>query len=486
MIKLDFEKAYDKIKWDFLQQTLRMKGFNPLWCKWVESFVQGGNIGIKVTDQLGNYFQTKKGLRQDDPMSPILFNIVVDMLAILVARAKEDGQIKGVVPHLVDDGLSILQYADDTIIFMDHDIEQGKNMKLLLCVFEQLSGLKINFHKSEIFCFGKAKDYEIQYSQLFGCKIGTYPFRYLGIPMHFRKLNNKDWKHIEDRFEKKLVLINSVLSSLPLFMLSFFEVPRKVLKKLEYLRSRFYWQNDEYKKKYRLLKWVTLCQPKDMGGLGIQNLDIQNKCLLSKWLFKLLNEDGLWQNLLRNKYLRNKTLSQVTKKAGDSHFWMGLMGIKDQFLELGTFKLNSGTQIRFWEDVWLENQSLKYLYPNLFNIVRKKHAMVAEILSTNPINVSFRRALVGDKLLEWRTLVARLVYINLNEDNDVFIWGLQKYGSFSIKSMYLHLVNTGVKIIYREGIGVGIRLVVSIARLKPFITFSLSVSMPNSYGVLFI
>ena len=64
----------------------------------------------------------------------------------------------GVIPHLVDDGLSILQYADDTIIFLDHDLKQTKNMKLLLCAFEQLSGLKINFHKSEIFCYGAAKE----------------------------------------------------------------------------------------------------------------------------------------------------------------------------------------------------------------------------------------------------------------------------------------------------------------------------------------
>lgn len=53
----------------------------------------------------------------------------------------------GVIPHLVDDGLSILQYADATTIFMDHDLKQAKDMKLLLCVFEQLSGLKI-LHKS--------------------------------------------------------------------------------------------------------------------------------------------------------------------------------------------------------------------------------------------------------------------------------------------------------------------------------------------------
>ena len=126
----------------------------------------------------------------------------------------------------------------------------------------------------------------------------------------------------------------------------------------KYLRSRFFWQNDQHKKKYRLVKWNILCQPKDLGGLGIQNLDIQNKCLLSKWLFKLVNEEGLWQDLLRNKYLKNKTLSQVQKKAGDSQFWMGLMAIKDQFFGLGKFHIKDGKQIMFWEDTWLGTQPL--------------------------------------------------------------------------------------------------------------------------------
>ena len=68
--------------------------------------------------------------------------------------------MSGVAPHFVDGGLSILQYADDTILFMDHDIEKATNMKMLLCAFEQLSCLKINFHKSEIFYFGEAKEME--------------------------------------------------------------------------------------------------------------------------------------------------------------------------------------------------------------------------------------------------------------------------------------------------------------------------------------
>ena len=127
-----------------------MKGFSPKWCRWVESYVSGGSAGINVNDDISHNFQTRKGLRQGDPMSPILFNIVADMLVMIINRAKKNGQVQGIIPHLVEDGLSILQYADDTILFMDHDIEKAKNMKLLLTTFEQLSGLKINFHKSDL------------------------------------------------------------------------------------------------------------------------------------------------------------------------------------------------------------------------------------------------------------------------------------------------------------------------------------------------
>jgi hypothetical protein len=161
-------------------------------------------VGIKINDQVGGKFQTKKGLRQSDPLSPLLFNIVVDMLAILINRVKLEGHIDRVVPHLVDDGLSILQYADDTIIFLDHDPSKARNLKLLLCAFEQISGLKINFHKSKIFCFGEAKVMQEEYSNIFGCQGGTYPFRYLGIPMHHRRLSNSEWKIVEQWIEKKL------------------------------------------------------------------------------------------------------------------------------------------------------------------------------------------------------------------------------------------------------------------------------------------
>jgi hypothetical protein len=111
-------------------------------------------------------------------------------------------------------------------------------MKLILCLFEPLSSLKINFDKSEIFCFEKAREAVNDYKQLFGSGVGKLPFKYLGIPIYYRRLLNKESKPVEDRFERKLrcwlgkilsygdrlVLINYVLTSLPMFILSFFEI----------------------------------------------------------------------------------------------------------------------------------------------------------------------------------------------------------------------------------------------------------------------
>ena len=459
LLKIDFEKAYDKVNWDFLQQVMRMKGFNSVWCEWIHQFISRGSVGVKVNDDIGHFFQTRKGLRQGDPLSPTLFNIVADMLAILINRAKEDGQVAGLIPHLVDGGVSILQYADDTIIFMEHDLEKALNMKLILCIFEQLSGLKINFHKSEIYCFGKAKEAESEYTQLFGCELGSLPFTYLGIPIHFRKLRNGDWKVVEDRFEKKLsswigkllsygdrlILINSVLTSLPMFMLSFLEIPKGVRKRLDMIRSRFFWQSDGHKKKYRLTKWEIMCRPKDQGGLGIEVLELKNRCLLSKWLFKFLNEEGVWQELINNKYLQWRSLSQVTARPFDSPFWKGLMKVKDDFFRRGNFIIGDGLNTRFWKDTWLGDSPLAHQYPTLFNIVHRKQVSVAETLTGTSVNISFRRSLTRDKWDKCLHLVNRLMDINFTNTQDQFVWGLTSSGLFTVKSMYLDLLNGHTK-----------------------------------------
>jgi hypothetical protein len=73
LLKIGSEKLYDKVHWTFLQQELLMKVFDPKWCRWIQDFVSRGSAGIKVDDYIGHYFHTKKGLAQDDLMSPFNF-----------------------------------------------------------------------------------------------------------------------------------------------------------------------------------------------------------------------------------------------------------------------------------------------------------------------------------------------------------------------------------------------------------------------------
>lgn len=210
---------------------------------------------------------------------------------------------------------------------MEDNLEKDKNLKLVLCAFEKLSGLKINFHKSELFCVGEAKEKVNDYITLFGCKEGAIPFKYLGIPMSPRKMSNKDWGLIGERFWQKLsswkgkvlsaggrlVSINSMLSSLPMFFMSSSRIPKGILKKLDYYRSRFFWQCDEHKKKYRLAKWCILYKPKSVVGLAIINLETQNKCMLSKWLFKFLNEEAVKQDICKTRcYLKQEKKGRLT------------------------------------------------------------------------------------------------------------------------------------------------------------------------------
>jgi hypothetical protein len=100
-----------------------------------------------------------------------------------------------------------------------------------------------------------------------------------------------------------LILINLVLSNMVLHMISFFLFTKGVLHKLDYYRSRFFWQGDSEKNKYRLAKWSVVRSPKDQDGLDIHDLEVKNTALLRKWMFKILTEEGNWQTIFKRKYI---------------------------------------------------------------------------------------------------------------------------------------------------------------------------------------
>jgi hypothetical protein len=93
----------------------------------------------------------------------------------MVKNAQREGLVVGMTPHLQENGAAVLQYADDTIFLLNEGFEYARNLKFLLCLFEKMSGLKTNFLKSEVFCFGKCKDMREVYEEIFTCKSVTLP-----------------------------------------------------------------------------------------------------------------------------------------------------------------------------------------------------------------------------------------------------------------------------------------------------------------------
>lgn len=132
-------------------------------------------------------------------------------------------------------------------------------------------------------------------------------------------------------------------------------------------------------RKYHLSKWKVVCIPKDQGCLGIPDLEKMNISLMCKWLLRLCNEDGMWQQVFRNKYLASQTLSAAKYKVGYSQFWSGLMKVKDLFTSCSNMIVGNGNQIRFWEDSWMGNKPLCFQFPRLYDISFSKNISVAEV-----------------------------------------------------------------------------------------------------------
>jgi hypothetical protein len=157
----------------------------------------------------------------------------------------------------------------------------------------------------------------------------------------------------------------------------------------------------------------------------------------------------MWKELLQNKYLKDKTLSQVQVKPTDSPFWKGIMGGRDELFESGSFVLGDGRDTRFWEDVWLGDTPLSSQYPALYIIVRHKHVRVADVLSNIPLNIGFRRVLRDNNWESWLHMVHHLMMVQLRDEPGRLHWHHTTSGVFSVKSLYADYMNDHTKYLIR-------------------------------------
>jgi hypothetical protein len=122
---------------------------------------------------------------------------VVDILSRILYKAVEVGLIKGLGNDITQGGVISLQYVDDTILFVNKEETSARNLKWILTYFELMSGMTINYHKSELVPINvEATSEVLQYVDIFGCPIGTLPIRYLAIPLHFAKLRREVLEYI--------------------------------------------------------------------------------------------------------------------------------------------------------------------------------------------------------------------------------------------------------------------------------------------------
>jgi hypothetical protein len=205
------------------------------------------------------------------------------------------------------------------MILIENDDTGINNLKFLLICFELLSGLKINYHKSEVIVMGVSRQEQARVANLLNCKEGDFPFRYLGFPISDKKLTIVELEPIvatvgsrvdpwQGRFMSsaaRLILTDTCLSSMPLHAMSLFLLPDGTHAGFDKHRSRFFWEGTGDKRKQHWVNWQEVCQPKDQGGLGITNTRIMNIALLVKWIWRLFKdalEDTLWHRIIRAKY----------------------------------------------------------------------------------------------------------------------------------------------------------------------------------------
>jgi hypothetical protein len=134
----------------------------------------------------------------------LLFNLVADALSKILSKAKEKGVNTGLVPELVEGGLTHLQYADDTILFIEDSESNITNFKFLLFYYEEMSGLRINYNKSEVFVVGADNQHAVMVIGKFNCKLGELPMKYLGIPIDKDRLSKEKLSEPAAKVEKRL------------------------------------------------------------------------------------------------------------------------------------------------------------------------------------------------------------------------------------------------------------------------------------------
>ncbi|KAL6516895.1 hypothetical protein OROHE_018183 [Orobanche hederae] len=371
-------------------------GFSPVWRRWIMECISTASTSILVNGSPTEEFKLRRGLRQGDPLSPFLFLLAAEGLSILMRRATESGLFTEakIGRNLVS--VSHLQFADDTVLMGEAKSDNTRIMKRILRNLELISGLKVNFEKSGLFGVNIAEETLSDMAAILGCEVGKLPIPYLGIKVGVNQRKGETWSSVIQKIRSRLkrwddknisfggriTLLNSVLSSIPTFYLSFYKIPAKTLSEIVRLQRNFLWGGREGPNKLSWVKWGIICKSKEEGGLGVKDLGLFNKALLGKWAWRFLNErECLWVRVVESRYGREWGRGEEILVEGVRRRWSGwwkdivrtTFGAEGGWFEARVKRVvGEGDRTLFWEDVWAGEIPLKLKYPRLFQLSESK------------------------------------------------------------------------------------------------------------------
>ncbi|GJS23933.1 RNA-directed DNA polymerase, eukaryota [Tanacetum coccineum] len=463
IFKVDFEKAFDSVRWDFLDDLLGKFGFGSKWRGWIKGCLNSARGSILVNGSPTPEFKFFKGLKQGDPLSPFLFILVMESLHFSFSQIINAGFFKGI---RIDNSLTLshLFYADDAVFIGKWDKFNLITIVNMLKCFFLVSGLKINIHKSKLMGIGVSHEEVISAANFIGCSTLSKPFTYLGVKVGDYNSRSSSWEEIIDKISVRLskwklkslsiggrlTLIKSVLSSMPLYHMSIYKVPIGVLNKLESIRRNFFNGAEKNDRKLSMFGWKKVLASKHKGGLGVSSFFAVNRALLFKWIWRFYSHDSsLWSRFIKAMYgdhgcidspgtlIRNSPWSIIIKEVAA----LSLKGIN--FLSFVKKKVGNGEHTCFWEDVWLDDRPLKLVFPRLYTLECDKKVSVSAKLNDSSLASSFRRVPRGGiEEEQYLLLVDKVAAVMLSNSNDRWIWSIASSGEFSVKSARNYIDDT--------------------------------------------
>ncbi len=252
LLKIDFDRAFDQVSWEFLFGLLRARGFSTTWVGWIKAILHSTTVAVLLNGTPGCFFRCSRGLRQGDPLSPLLFILCIDVFYRMLNQVIYNSLLS---PIRVDEVcVHTLQFADDLLLFFNGSSTSARVIRTVLDAFSTVSGLKVNFTKSALIPINLPSAHFEGLANLFGCSVASFPITYLGLPLSPRAPSRVDFLPLIEKLDKRLagwkgqllsragrlVLINSVLSTIPAFFCSLFRIPGWALKYIDRMRRGFF------------------------------------------------------------------------------------------------------------------------------------------------------------------------------------------------------------------------------------------------------